>query len=33
MKKCVVVINPTSGRGLNNRLKSKIEKMLIKYHI
>ena len=32
MKKCVVVINPTSGRGLNNRLKSKIEKILIKYN-
>jgi len=28
MKKCVVVINPTSGHGLNDRLKSKIEEVL-----
>ena len=31
MKKCVVVINPTSGHGLNGRLKGKIEKTLKKY--
>ena len=28
MKKCVVVINPTSGKGLNEKLASKIEKVL-----
>jgi len=31
MKKCVVVINPTSGKGLNERLAGKIEKVLKKY--
>ena len=31
MKKCVVVINPTSGRGLNNRLAGKISKILEEY--
>ena len=28
MKKCVVVINPTSGHGLNDKLASKIEEVL-----
>ena len=28
MKKCVVVINPTSGHGLNDRLASRIEEVL-----
>lgn len=28
MKKCVVVINPTSGQGLNDQLKEKIEEVL-----
>ena len=28
MKKCVVVINPTSGHGLNERLASRIEEVL-----
>ena len=28
MKKCVVVINPTSGHGLNDKLAGKIEKVL-----
>ena len=28
MKKCVVVINPTSGHGLNERLATRIEKVL-----
>ena len=28
MKKCVVVINPTSGHGLNDRLASKISEVL-----
>ena len=28
MKKCVVVINPTSGHGLNDRLAEKIEEVL-----
>lgn len=32
MKKCVVVINPTSGKGLNNLLAEKIEKVLEKYN-
>ena len=31
MKKCVVVINPTSGRGLNQKLSAKIKKVLLKY--
>ena len=31
MKKCVVVINPTSGHGLNDRLASKIEEILKEY--
>ena len=32
MKKCVVVINPTSGHGLNDRLGDKIEKVLAEFH-
>ena len=28
MKKCVVVINPTSGHGLNEKLASDIEKVI-----
>ena len=31
MKKCVVVINPTSGRGLNDKLDKKIEEVLKEY--
>ena len=31
MKKCVVVINPTSGHGLNDKLASKIERVLEEY--
>ena len=31
MKKCVVVINPTSGHGLNERLATRIEKVLEEY--
>ena len=31
MKKCVVVINPTSGHGLNEKLASKIEGVLEEY--
>ena len=31
MKKCVVVINPTSGHGLNDKLASKIEEVLKEY--
>lgn len=31
MKKCVVVINPTSGHGLNDRLASRIEDVLKEY--
>lgn len=31
MKKCTVVINPTSGKGLNSKLASKIMKVLKKY--
>lgn len=31
MKKCVVVINPTSGHGLNDKLACKIEKVLAEY--
>ena len=31
MKKCVVVINPTSGKGLNQKLSTKIKKILKKY--
>ena len=32
MKKCAVIINPTSGKGLNNRLASRISKVLEKYN-
>ncbi len=32
MKKCVVVINPTSGHGLNEKLASRIEEVLMKHH-
>ena len=32
MRKCIVVINPTSGHGLNNRLAGKISKILTKYN-
>ena len=32
MKKCTVIINPTSGKGLNNHLKEKIEKVLENYN-
>ena len=32
MKKCVVVINPTSGHGLNEKLASRIEEILNEYH-
>ncbi len=32
MKKCVVVINPTSGHGLNEKLAGKIEMVLDEYH-
>lgn len=32
MKKCVVVINPISGHGLNDKLAKKIEKVLIEYN-
>ncbi len=32
MKKCVVVINPTSGHGLNDKLADKIEKVLEEYN-
>lgn len=32
MKKCVVVINPTSGHGLNEKLADKIEKVLEEYN-
>lgn len=32
MKKCVVVINPTSGHGLNDKLADKIEKVLDEYN-
>ena len=32
MKKCVVVINPTSGHGLNEKLASKIEGVLKEYN-
>lgn len=31
MKRCVVVINPTSGHGLNEKLASRIEEVLKKY--
>lgn len=32
MKKCTVIINPTSGKGLNNHLASRIEKVLENYN-
>ncbi len=31
MKKCTVIINPTSGRGLNNRLAERISRVLDEY--
>ena len=31
MKKCIVVINPTSGHGLNEKLASKIKEVLTKF--
>lgn len=32
MKKCTIIINPTSGKGLNDRLAKRISKVLEKYN-